>query len=150
MAALTEHQTALLEKALAGTLMADERREFESLLNKNPDVRTEWESLKSLQEVTTRMNFRKPPEETWDRYWAGVYARLERGFAWLLVSVGGTILLALAGYEAITAFLRDSQIPTLTKVAIGAFVLGVAILLVSIAREKWTMRKSDKYKEVVR
>jgi len=150
MASLTEEQMALLEKALGGKLSPDEQRTFQNLVKEHPDLRREWESLKTLHGVTTSMKFTNLPEETWDRYWANVYARLERGLAWLLISIGGAILVATAGYQAILAFLQDQHIPLFTKIAIAAVLVGTAILLVSVAREKWIMRRSDKYKEVLR
>jgi hypothetical protein len=86
----------------------------------------------------------------WARYWVGVYARLERGIAWVLISVGGAILLAVAGYQALLALLEDTAMPLLGKLGLVVLVLGAAILLVSVVREKWFLRKTDKYKEVVR
>lgn len=150
MAGLTEDQMALLEKALTGKLTPEEQRTFQALLAEDPQIRKEWDSLKTLHGVTTHMKFGDPPEETWDRYWAGVYARIERGLAWLLISLGTAVLLAVGGYRAVSAFFEDQTTPLFMKVAIAAVVLGGAILLVSIAREKWILWKSDKYKEVVR
>ena len=96
------------------------------------------------------MNLKKPPEETWDRYWGGVYARLERGIAWILISLGAAVLIAFAAYHAVLAFLEDTSSPLLLKIALAALVLGGAVLLVSVIREKLVLRKSDKYREVVR
>jgi hypothetical protein len=147
---LAERESMLLEKALSGALLAEERKEFKRLLQSRPDIRAEWESVSSLQEVTSAMRLKKAPEETWDQYWAGVYSRMERGIAWLLISVGAVVLLALAAYEAVLSFVETPDIPLAVKLATGALVAGLAVLIVSIAREKWSMRKSDKYKEVVR
>ncbi|MGH2568029.1 MAG: hypothetical protein ACRDGA_06785 [Bacteroidota bacterium] len=150
MAELHEHEAMLLEKALAGLLSDQERGEFEKLLRANTTLRKEWESVQSLKEVTSTMKLKHPPEETWDRYWAGVYARLERGLAWLLISVGTALVLAIAGYHTVIEFLSSSDTPLVVKLAVAALVLGGAILLVSVAREKWYTSKSDKYREVIR
>ena len=147
---LTEHESVLLGKALEGVLEEAERREYEALLERRPELRKELQTLKDVQEVTMAMNFKKPPEETWDRYWGGVYARMERGVAWMLISLGAAVGIAFAGYHAMLALLEDTSAPLLLKIALAALVLGGAILLVSVVREKLVLRKTDKYREVIR
>jgi len=150
MIQLTEHESALLGKALEGALKEEESQEFEALLARRPELRLEYNSLKKIREVTMDMKFRKPPDETWDRYWGGVYARLERGIAWALMSIGAAVVLAFSGYHAVLAFLEDTSAPAVVKIAVAALVLGGAILLVSVMREKFILRKTDKYREVIR
>jgi hypothetical protein len=140
----------LIARALEGLLTPEEGRELETLMASRPDVRREIESLRSLREVTMGLEFKKPPEEMWARYWAGVYSRLERGIAWLLISIGGAVLLALGTYRVLEVLLEDTTLPLVMKLGIVALVLGGAILLVSVVREKWFLRKTDKYREVVR
>jgi ferric-dicitrate binding protein FerR (iron transport regulator) len=150
MDSLTAQQQELMTKALDGVLTPEEQAEFDELMRVNSAFRHEWESLKSIKEVTATMTFKRPPEETWDRYWAGVYARLERGIGWLLLSVGAAVLLAIAGYHAVMNMIEDQSTPLSIKLAVGAVVIGVAVLLVSVLREKWFVRKTDKYREIIR
>lgn len=150
MSLLTERQQQLLTKAVDGELTAAEQLEWEELLKSNTAVREEFAAHQSLKEVTMEFTFKKPPEETWERYWAGVYARMERGLAWLLVSVGAALLLAYAGYRGIIGLIADTTIPGLVKLGIAALLFGLAVLVVSVLREKWFTRKSDKYREVIR
>jgi ferric-dicitrate binding protein FerR (iron transport regulator) len=147
---LNEQQQLLLVKALDGELSTEERRAFDDELATNDEFRREWSHAQALKEVTSTMKFKQPSEETWDRYWAGVYARLERGLAWMLISVGAAVLLAYAGYHAVEAFLADTETPFVLKLATGAVAFGFAVLVVSVIRERWFVRKSDKYREVVR
>lgn len=150
MKELTDHEHLLLAKAVDGDLTQKENSELQKLLAEHPELQSELASMKSLKETTMSMKFKQPPEETWDRYWAGVYARMERGFAWLLVSIGGAILLAFGAYNAAISFMHDESIPFLIKLAIGVVALGTAILFISVLREKWFVHKSDKYREVIR
>jgi len=147
---LSGQELLLLNKAVDGLLSQEETSEFQSLIAQRPDIRREYESLKSVREVTMELKFKHPPEETWDRYWAGVYARLERGLAWLLITIGAAVVLAVVGYTVAMELLEDSSISVIVKVGIGALLLGGAVLLVSVLREKLIMRKEDKYKEVIR
>lgn len=148
--AMTEREEMLIAGALEGSLTPEQERELEDLVDSSPAARREIESLRSVREVTMGLEFKKPPEELWAHYWAGVYARLERGIAWTLISIGGAVLIALGAYKAIEALLADATMPLIMKLGIVALVLGGAILVVSVVREKWFLRKTDKYNEVVR
>jgi len=150
MSMLTEREQQLLTKAVDGELTPAEQQEWEELMRKNPALREEFAEHQSLKEVAMEFTFKKPPEETWDRYWAGVYARIERGLAWLLVSIGAAVVLAYAGYQAIAELISDETIPWPVKIATAALLLGLAVLVVSVLREKWFTHKSDKYREVIR
>lgn len=150
MANLNEQQKALLMRALDGELSEEQEQEFHALMQHHEEVRKEWETMKQLRDMTGAMKFNEPPEETWDRYWAGVYARMERGLAWLLVSIGAALVITIAGYEAIGRMLTDAALPLPAKLGMAALVLGTSILVVSIVREKWFTHKSDKYRKVIR
>lgn len=97
---------------------------------------------------------KKPPEEIWDKYWLGVYNRIERTLGWILLSIGSVILLTFALYEgakALLQFLSAPSIPFILKIGLLAVLGGAVILIVSVIREKIFTAKSDKYqKEVLR
>lgn len=150
MKQLTEREEELLAKAIEGALTQEEQEEWAELLLANPALQQELQEHTHIKEVTMGFNFKRPPEETWDRYWAGVYARLERGLAWVLVSIGAAVVLAYAGYQAVVEVMSDATLPPVVKLAAAALLLGLAILFVSVLREKWFTHRSDKYREVIR
>ena len=110
----------------------------------------EFNSLKKLKEVTDSMKMKKLPEYYWDDYWTHVYNRIERGISWLLISLGAIIVLAFAGWEAITSLIADQDMNPLLKVGIIVLMIGTVILIVSILREKLLVKRIDKYREVER
>jgi hypothetical protein len=67
-----------------------------------------------------------------------------------LVSIGAAVVLAYAAFQAITNLIADTTIPGVLKIGIAALLLGVAVLAVSVFREKWFARKSDTYRKVIR
>ena len=76
-----------------------------------------------------------PPEELWDRYRRSVVHRAERGIAWTLIAAGVAILGAWALWHWLEAWLaRD--LPIVVKVASAALMVGAALLLLSIVRER--------------
>jgi hypothetical protein len=76
--------------------------------------------------------------------------RLERGFAWVLVSLGTVVLLAWGIWQAVLEITADTDIPGLIKWALAVLFIGLAALLVSVVREKLFVRKNDPYKDIQR
>ncbi len=140
----------LLNKSLDGLLSEDEQKEFDNLSNSSKEYREEWQSIKKIKEVTNNMKFKKPPEEFWDNYWLGIYSKLERGIAWILISIGTVVVLTYAGFRAIENVIQDPTLAWFLKVAIIAILAGVVILIISVIRERIFLRKKDKYKEIIR
>ena len=94
------------------------------------------------------MELKKPQKEVWEMYWSSVYNRLERQLGWILFSIGAIILLFFGGYKAIEGIIQDPTIPALLKAGILAVLGGIVILLVSLVRERFFVRKRERYKEV--
>ena len=140
----------LLTKALDQELTEAEQRLFHELISRHPEWQQEWEDQKKLKEVMQTMKLKNPPSEIWDTYWARVYNRIERGIGWMLFSIGAIVLLVYGLYVAITALLSARDVSALIKAAIMMVLVGLIILLISVAREKWFVRKTDPYKEVQR
>ncbi len=139
----------LMMKALDGELSPREETEFQQLLQ-DEAFRREWLEFKQLKEVTQGMKFKNPPQEVWDSYWMSVYNRLERGLAWILFSIGAIIFLSYGLYQLFHEVVNGSELPLPLRVATVALVIGTAILLVSVIREKLFVRRRDPYKEVQR
>jgi hypothetical protein len=103
-----------------------------------------------VKEVTRSMSYREPPEEIWQEYWVSVYNRCERGVGWLLMTLSAVVVLSWVAWEVIAAMFADSSMPFLLKLAVLGVAVGAIILLVSVAREKWFVRRKDPYREVIR
>ena len=69
---------------------------------------------------------------------------LLRGLGWILLIAG---LLVIGGI-GLVAFINDDSISTSTKLALTAAYGGLAVLLVSVLRQRLRERKTDKYKDV--
>lgn len=140
----------LLMGAVDHELTATEWNEFNRLIKMNSEFRKEWEQYKKLKEVTQAMKLKTPPKEVWDNYWMNTYNKIERGIAWIIFSVGAIILITYGLFKAVESIIADPQLVGIIKIGIIAVLLGVVILLVSVAREKLIIRKSDPYKEIQR
>ena len=149
----TEEKTlfqSLLMKAIDKELDAQEAEQFNHFISTFDECKKEWEEFSKLNTLTGGIQMKLPEPEKWEQYWSHVYNRLERGVGWILFSLGLIILIATGGFYAIQGFLANPDIPVAEKIGLSAFFLGSAILIVSVLREKLTLRKTDKYKDLVR
>lgn len=139
---------ALMMAALDNECTAEERQELDVLLARHPDLAADWSRLQRLKEVTMTMGMARPPEEVWDRYRRTVLHRAERSIAWILIAVGGGTLAATALWLWIESWLA-ADLPVFVKLALGAVLTGAALLVVSIARERWVLWRRDPYSREV-
>jgi len=138
----------IIAASVDGGLDDEARAMVEEHLASCPECRREYEELIKVEEVMGKMAFKNPPHEIWDVYWTSVYNRLERGIGWILLSLGAVILLFFGGYKMVEGIIRDAAIPLLLKVGILALIGGAIVLLVSIIREQFFLRKRERYKEI--
>ncbi|HDQ00369.1 MAG TPA: hypothetical protein ENN22_14475 [bacterium] len=140
----------LLMGAIDDELSAEQATEFHEIVSKNSECRREWQNYQKLKEVTKTMKLKSPPAEVWDSYWKNVYNRIERGIGWIVFSIGAVILITYGLFKAVESVITDTQLELVLKIGIIAVIAGLVILLVSVAREKLLLRKTDPYKEVQR
>jgi predicted anti-sigma-YlaC factor YlaD len=130
---------------LDGELPDNERRRFEDHLAACDACRRELAELKRLTEDLNMMRFKEPGDEELERYWAGVYNRVERGIGWILLSVGAILTLCYGAFEIIEEMIRDPAISVILKVGVCALIAGLVVLFVSLLRERLVVRKVDRY-----
>ena len=109
-----------------------------------------YNSFTQLKKGTNEMAIKKLPEMYWDDYWNHVYNRIERGFSWILISIGAMLILAFGSYEIMRDFYLNPSKPLILKIGSGVLIAGVIVLFVSVLREKLMIRKVDKYRSVER
>ncbi len=131
-----------------GELDSDQRKMVEKHLDDCEECRREFEEMGKFEEVMRKMQFRKPHREMWEVYWSMVYNRLERKLGWILLSIGGMILLFFGGYKAVEGIIQDPSTPLILKIGILTVLGGVVVLLVSLLREQIFVHKRERYKEV--
>ncbi len=85
-----------------------------------------------------------------DRFWLGVYSRLERGLAWTLVSASAAVLLGYGAYHFATEFMADASVPTIVRFGAAGLLLGILFLLLGALRERIRARSTDPFRRVRR
>jgi predicted anti-sigma-YlaC factor YlaD len=130
-------------------LAPQEREQLESHLQSCESCRRELEELVQFKEQLAMIQFNEPTDAELDRYWRSVYNRLERGLGWILFSLGTILLLCWGAFEVIEEMIRDPNVSMVVKIGVVALVVGLVVLFVSIARERLTIRQTDKYSREV-
>ena len=140
----------LLMGYLDNELSDEQRNRFEEHLAGCPECAGELEEFKRLKAITDEVTLIEPEDRLWQDYWGGVYNRIERGVGWIVFSGAAILLTIYGGFRAIEEIIRDPQVELIFKMGLLALVAGLAILFVSVLRERIYFWKRDRYKDVRR
>ncbi len=135
---------------LDNELELDQKKAFEEHLASCPECKVELEEFKRLKQITDEVSLVEPEDKIWEQYWSGIYNRIERGVGWILFSLAAILLLIYGGFKAIEEIIKDPTVDIILKAGLLVLIAGLAILLVSVLREKLYFRKKDRYKDVRR
>jgi len=127
----------------------EERERFERHLEGCESCKRELSEFASLKEELAMVKFTEPTDAELERYWRGVYNRLERGLGWILFSAGAILLLCYGAFVLLEEVIRDPNVALAVKIGVSALIVGAVILFVSLLRERLAVRKSDKYSREV-
>lgn len=144
-----ERFAQLMMKALDGELSGSDHSEFERFLARD-ECAAEWRQFQKVKEATMNLRISEPAPEVWDGYWSRIHNRLERGIAWLFVTLGAVVLAAWGSIEALQHLWADVQLPWFVRAAVIVLAAGALLLFISIIRERCFGARRDKYREVIR
>lgn len=133
-------------RLLDGELSPDEKTQYETHVRECEDCRRELADLGRVVELTNELKLRVPDDEFWDGYWESVYRRSERHVGFLLLVVG---VVGMIGYAIIRA-ITSPRFLTYEGISVTIILVGLAIIFISVARERYHESKNDPYKGVRR
>ena len=145
-----ERYHLLITGYLDGELSPDEQTELLAHLELCSSCEEELRQHRKLKEITGRMQFKEPEDRVWEYYWANVYNRLERRAAWILLSLGGVLLLSYATYLLVHELFLHEGLSWIVRIGVVSLVVGFYALLASIIRERMAIRRSDRYEGIKR
>ena len=131
-------------------LSAEQIRRFEEHLTTCKQCSSQLQEFRQLKAITDQMTLVEPEDRLWQQYWDGIYNRTERGIGWIIFSVAAILLTIYGGFKAIEDLITDPTVGLLLKVAMLALLVGLAILFVSVLRERIFFWTKDRYKDVRR
>jgi anti-sigma factor RsiW len=131
-------------KLLDDELNAEEKSRFEEHVRGCSDCRRELKEMGRIVELTDDLRLRPPDEEFWARYWENVFHRVERGTGFVLLVAGVVAATAYAIYVAVTS----PDFFTFKGISVAVILLGLVVIFLSVARERYHESKGDPYKGV--
>jgi predicted anti-sigma-YlaC factor YlaD len=135
---------------LDNELSNEQRRQFEEHLSGCSECKKELKEFRKLKAITDEVTLVEPEDRIWQDYWSGVYNRIERSVGWIVFSIAAILLTIYGGFKLIEEMIKDPNIETMLKVGLLALIAGLAILFVSVLRERFYFWKRDRYKDVRR
>jgi len=140
----------LIMRRLDGEISPEDDARLDEHLASCAACRKALEEYSKVVAATAQVEMPEVSEEQWELYWCSVYNRLERGVAWILVSIGAAAALAWGGFRLVMHFVGHPTMALWAKAGILVLVAGLALLFVSVVREKISLRCSDRYRGVRR
>lgn len=131
-------------------LSAEQTRQFEEHLTTCKQCTSQLQEFRQLKAITDQMTLVEPEDRLWQQYWDGIYNRVERGIGWIIFSVAAILLTIYGGFKAIEALITDPTVGLLLKIAMLVLLVGLAILFVSVLRERIFFWSKDRYRNVRR
>jgi hypothetical protein len=135
---------------LDNELEAEQAKDLERHLAGCAQCSKELQELAKLKEITEGVTLVEPEDRLWQEYWGSIYNRMERGIGWILFSLAGILLVIYGGFKAIEHVIKDPSVGLILKVALLALIAGMAVLFVSVLRERLYFWRKDRYRDVRR
>jgi len=127
-----------------------QRKAFEEHVAVCRGCAEELAQFQQLKGLTDRVALAEPEDRVWEQYWGNVYNRIERGLGWMIASIAAILLIAYGGWTAIETIIKNPAVGLFLKVTLLALIVGIAILFVSVLRERCYFWKRERYKDVRR
>ncbi|MDT8300054.1 MAG: zf-HC2 domain-containing protein [Sedimentisphaerales bacterium] len=135
---------------LDNELNNEQRLQFEEHLTGCSDCKAELKEFRKLKDITDEVTLVEPEDKIWQDYWSGVYNRIERRVGWIVFSVAAILLAIYGGFKLIEEIITDPSVGMLLKAGLLVLIAGLAILLVSVSRERLHIWQKDRYRNVRR
>ena len=140
----------LLMGYLDNELSNEQRNRFEEHLAGCPECAGELKEFQKLKAITDEVTLVEPEDQIWQDYWHGIYNRIERSIGWIIFSVAAILLVIYGGFKLIETIVTDATVGMLLKLGLLALIVGLAILFVSVLRERIYFWSKDRYRNVRR
>ena len=140
----------LLMGYLDNELSDEQRNRFEEHLAGCPECAGELKEFQKLKAITDEVTLVEPEDRIWQDYWNGIYNRIERSIGWIIFSVAAILLAIYGGFKLIEEIVTDATVGMLLKLGLLALIVGLAILFVSVLRERLYFWSKDRYRNVRR
>jgi anti-sigma factor RsiW len=136
----------LLSAYLDGELTQQEQQRVRLYLEDSDEAREEFREMQEIKKITSTLAFAPPPDERLDELARSLSVRGPQLAGWVLLLIGAVAAILIAAVLLATA----PDVPLGVKAIYGSGALGLALLLGSVARQRWLEAPYDRYRGVKR
>jgi len=140
----------LLMGYLDNELDDEQREDLARHLASCAECSKELKEFEHLKKITDDVTLVDPDDKMWEQYWGSIYNRIERGVGWILFSIAAIVLVTYGGFKAIEDVVTDPTVGLVLKAGLVVLIVGLAVLFVSVVRERIFFWKNDRYKDIRR
>ncbi len=141
---IDEHVGEMLSGFVDGELTQQQRQWVEVHCRDCAECRRDLDELRALRERLGRARLSELGEDRWREDMNDTTVTTTRTVGWLLFVIGALAI----GAWVVFAVLSDPGIGLGIKAMFVAFYGGLAVLLISVLRQRLIEHKTDKYKDV--
>jgi len=141
---IDEHVGEWMSGLLDGELTQQERQRVALHCEQCESCRQDLAELRALRERMATSRLSVTGEDQWRETMKEPVTQTTRSLGWVLFLAG---IVAVAGV-GLGAFVADPSVPTGMKLVLAAIYGGMALLFISVLRQRLIERKTDKYKDV--
>ena len=139
-----QHVGALLSGLIDGELTQQQRQFVMLHCDSCETCSAELDRLRAVRERVKNASLSETGEDKWRETMDDSSVQVTRGIGWLIFIIG---LLAIAGV-GLVGFILTNDLSIGMKLIFVAIYGGLALLLISVLRQRLIERKTDKYKDV--
>ena len=139
-----QHVGALLSGFIDGELTQQQRQFVTLHCDRCETCSVELDRLRAVRERVKNASLSETGEDKWRETMDDSSVQVTRGIGWLIFIIG---LLAVAGV-GLVGFIFTNDLSIGMKLIFVAIYGGLALLLISVLRQRLIERKTDKYKDV--
>lgn len=136
----------MLSAYLDGELTQQEAQRVRLYLEDSEDARRQFAELQRIQAATNALSFGPPPDDRLDHLEQSLSVQGPRKAGWGVLA-GGIVTLILL---VIVKFVTLPDVPLTWKLILGGIGVGLALLLGSVARQRWLELPFDRYRGIKR
>ena len=139
-----QHIEVLISGYLDGELTQQESQKVALHLTQCEECLATYQGLKDLQQAIGKISCQEIEHDKLDAIVNDLTSRRIEGLAWFSIIAGLVVLIVFS----LSSFWFDAGVAWYIKLAISFLWGGGIGLFVSVLRQRWISKKSDKYKKV--
>lgn len=144
-----ESLEVLLSGFVDGELSAAEHERVKQHLEKCHQCALKVIAMNEIKKETGHIQFQDPPPEEWDEHAKGVFEAAGRGLGWIFYIVGAALYLVLI-VSVLWGALVDREPSWKFAVVALSLLAGTAWLFIAVLNQRLKVRRTDRYKDIVR